>query len=133
MADLIISNVKVAKISDEDLKSAIDAMKVFKNTLVKNIEAFKNLHYKGYFPNKKTNIFFIEDIVEECGRNAGDHICNGCDLAGTNCEGSKCGEQAAFYYERLSRKGKRRAYFDTYGKDDYYNLSLRVKVRLLNY
>lgn len=59
-------------------------------------------------------------------------FCSGCELEGTFCKGSRCELTREIFFERdETREFWRRLYVKFWGKN-YYNLSLRNKLRLIN-
>ena len=64
----------------------------------------------------------------ECG-----NYCDDCELKGTHCEGERCNEEVVYWYEKLPREQKRKTIISAFGKAYFYNLSLRLKLKHLNF
>lgn len=77
--------------------------------------------------------YMIDDFFNELMSVEAGNYCDDCELKGTHCEGARCDEAIAYWYEKLSREQRRTAIIGALGKHYFYNLSLRFKLKLLNY
>ena len=77
--------------------------------------------------------YLIDDFFNNLIRVEAGNYCDCCELKGSFCEGSRCDEGVLYWFETLSRKQKRDVVINALGKNCFYNLSLKLKLRLLNY
>lgn len=77
--------------------------------------------------------YLIDDFFNNLIRVEAGNYCDCCELKGSFCEGSRCDEGVLYWFETLSRKQKRDVIINALGKNCFYNLSLKLKLRLLNY
>lgn len=77
--------------------------------------------------------YMIDDFFNELMSVEAGNYCNDCDLKGTFCEGARCDEEIVYWYEKLPREQKRKTIISAFGKAYFYNLSLRLKLKLLNF
>ena len=75
----------------------------------------------------------IDDFFNELMSVEGGNYCDDCELKGTHCEGERCDEEIVCWYEKLPREQKRKTIISAFGKAYFYNLSLRLKLKLLNF
>lgn len=77
--------------------------------------------------------YIIDDFFNNLIRVEAGNYCDCCELKGSFCEGSRCDEGVLYWFDTLSRKQKRDVVINALGKNYFYNLSLKLKLRLLNY
>ena len=77
--------------------------------------------------------YLIDDFFNNLIRVEAGNYCDDCELKGTHCEGARCDEAIMYWYEKLTREQKRKTIIGAFGKPYFYNLSLRLKLKLLNF
>lgn len=117
-----------------EVKKATNAMSKLSDFCFENhILSMNEKRFLNFVKIENNWGYLIDDFFNELMSVEAGNYCDDCELKGTHCEGARCDEAIAYYYENLTRKQRRTAIINALGKHYFYNLSLRLKLKLLNF